>query len=438
LVLAEKTAEGVRITDTAAVSDAVRLLSEAEKLAGGKIHAEENPVLLAAAADTAQTGFYPFTVPQVEGAALETLITTQAETIIPMPPAQVTFTWRITGRENGIQNGFLSVIRRGYFQELSRLAGGVGSVVPDATGLVAAWSKLFESTLHLSILIQVRGHCCVLALCDQEKLVRATAIDFDEAVGIHALLHDMLTVADELDAAKTAELYLTGDAEKTALLCRELTSAGRTAKTWMVSDGKVSAVGAQKYLSQICSLPEAFGTAIAALGEDFPEFDFVRRPKTQTTSAIVIDKRILIRGFAMAAAMIILFCAVKYWTASSQLGQIRQALATEYQSTSGQKILARQQMRERVIKSRPDMLEMLTMLSKSAEKDVTLDTFNFKKGQPVRVTAKAQSFEQVYQFQKKLQEQPGVRDVKLISPTRDERKNQVQFTMTFMYKNFTK
>lgn len=439
LVMAEKTAGGLQIGGVAATSDAVRLLSEAEKLAGGKISDEQNPVLLAAAADTAQTGFYPFTVPLVEGAMLETLITTQAETIIPMPLAQVAFTWRITERENGVQKGFLSAIRKGYFQELSHLTGGgVESVLPDATGLVAAWSHFFDSTPHLSILIQVRNCCCVLALCDQKKLVRATAIDFDAVGGVHALLHDLAAVVDELDATKTARLYLTGEMNTAAALCGELTAAGRNAQLWTLSDSNVSALGAQNHTAQLHSQPEAFGMAIAALGEDCPEFDFVRRPRTAVSSVVMMDKQVLIRSLAMVAAMIVLFFAVKYWAANSQLQQIRQALSAEHQATTGQKILARQQMRERIVRSRPDMLELLTALSKSAENDITLDTFNFKKGQPVRITARAQSFEQVYQFQKKLQEQPGVRDIKLISPTNDERKKQVQFTMTFMYKNFSK
>ncbi|MBA4397481.1 MAG: hypothetical protein C0394_08885 [Syntrophus sp. (in: bacteria)] len=420
-------------------SDAARLSSEAEKLADGKINVEQNPVLLAAAADTAHMGFYPFTVPQVDGAMLETLIVTQAEMIIPTPLAQVAFTWRIIRRESGTQHGFLAAVRKGYFQELSRLAGGgVGSILPDATGLVAAWSSVFDSTPHVSVLIQVRNHCCVLALCDQEKLVRATAIDFDAVGGTHALLHDLLTVVDELDVTKTAGLYLTGQTNTVAALCGELTAAGKSAQLWALSESKVSALGAQNYQSQLCSQPEAFGIAIAALGEDCPEFDFVRRPRALTSSAITIDKRGLVRSLAMVAVMILLFYAVKYWAANSQLQQIRQALSAEHQATTGQKILARQQMRERIVKSRPDMLEVFMALSKSAEKDITLDTFNFKKGQPIRITARAQSFEQVYQFQKKLQEQAGVRDVKLISPTNDERKKQVQFTMTFMYKNFSK
>jgi hypothetical protein len=134
----------------------------------------------------------------------------------------------------------------------------------------------------------------------------------------------------------------------------------------------------------------------------------------------------------------VLFLFVSYWTTQREIRAIQQVLAQSYEDTTGEKILMRQQIRERFAKARPDMLELLTILNTCAGNDVKIDTFNFKKGQPVRINAKTNSYERAYAFDKKLKEQSGISGVKLISPTMDEKKRQVQFTLTFIYKNFSR
>jgi Tfp pilus assembly protein PilN len=135
---------------------------------------------------------------------------------------------------------------------------------------------------------------------------------------------------------------------------------------------------------------------------------------------------------------VILLLGGIYWTSARQLEAIEQALSSEYHGTTGHAILERQQMRDRISKARPDMLEMLSAIGSCMDRDMLLDSISFKKGQPVRIAAKARSFEQVNAFHKKLQEQACFKDVKLISPTLDERRSQVQFTITLAYRNFTR
>jgi hypothetical protein len=436
---AQKTATGSRILGFASVSDGMAVASEAEKLLEARLGDEENPVMVSVAADTAQVGFYPFTVPVADGAKLEAFIAAQAESIIPMPLPQTAFTWRIIQKDSAVGHGFLCAVRKSYYQELTGLAAGrVGSVLPDATGLARAWAAMFESTPQSALLIDLRQHHCILALCEREKLVRATAADWDGPPAVATLPGDLLNLVETLQVPASTPFYITGPESETKILCEALTAAGKTASLWQISESKLHAVGLTAVSPEVLDCPQAAGLALAALDEEPSEFDFIRRPKTQTNASVEWDKKSLIRSLGIAAAILILFLAVSYRTSQKEIRAIRHALTTSHQDTTGEKIIARQQMRERIARARPDMQELLTTLNTCAGNDVLVDSFSFKKGQPVRLVAKTGSFERVYAFQKKLQGSVGIGDVKLISPTMDDKKRQVQFTITFAYRNFSR
>jgi hypothetical protein len=431
----------MQICGFSSVSDGMAIVSAAEKLAQAGLHDEQDPLLISIAADTAQTGFYPLSIPAAEGARLESLIAAQAEAIVPMPLAQTMYSWRIVQKESAMQHGFISVVRRGYFQELAAMASGQpGSMMPDATGLVRAWSAMYESVPQRCLLIQVRKRHCILALCEQEKLIRAAAMDWDDNPGaIAMLIGDVRNLMETLETDASIPLYITGPDSQARTLYNEIKATGRNASLWKLSPEKLRQLGLSATLSpEALHCPQAAGLALAAIDEVPGEFDLIRKPVTQSSSQVVIDKRLYLRGLLWTAAALTVFLCVSYWTTKREVRTIQRVLSTSYEDTTGEKILTRQQMRERFAKSRPDMLELLDILNTCAGNDVMIDTFNFKKGQPVRINAKTSSYERASAFDKKLKEQSGISGVKLISPTMDEKKRQVSFTLTFIYKNFSK
>ena len=91
-----------------------------------------------------------------------------------------------------------------------------------------------------------------------------------------------------------------------------------------------------------------------------------------------------------------------------------------------------------VADGRPDVLDILTKVNESVQPEMLLDNFVFQKGKPVSISSFAKSYEQVYEFEKTLADKSGISDVKIISPTFDEKQKRVNFKMTFHYKDFTK
>jgi hypothetical protein len=443
LAYVEKTDKGIQVGGFSSVSDGMAIVSAAEKLSHTGLRDEQDPLLISIAADTSQTGFYPFSIPVMEGARQESLIAAQAEAIVPMPLPQTMYSWRMMQRDSAMQHGFLSVVRRGYFQELAGMASGKPeSMMPDATGLVRAWSAMFESLPQRSLLIQIRKRHCILALCDQEKLIRAAAMDWDDNPGAAGMMvGDLLNLIETLDIPASVPLFITGPDSQAQILCNEMKTIGKSVSLWKLSPDKLNKLGLTAILpSEAQHCPQAAGLALAAIDEEPGEFDLIRKPVTRGSSQVVIDKQLYLRGLLWTAALLAIFLGVSYWTTQREVRTIQQALSASYNDTTGEKILTRQQTRERFAKSRPDMLELLILLDTCAGNDIMIDSFNFKKGQPVRLTAKtnSQSYDRVYAFDKKIKEQSGISGVKLISPTLDEKKRQVSFTLTFNYKNFSK
>ncbi len=439
LSLVEKTATGLQMSGYVTVSDAAKVASEIAKLSGGKSNPEEDTMLVCVGADTTQTVFFPFKTPQVEGARLTAIIHGQAETLLPMALSQAAFTWRMVKQDGATQDGYLAVVRKNYYQELCNVVPGrVESILPDAAGLVRGWAGVFESTPEKCALIQIRKHSCILAVSEAEKLVRAAAVDVEDLSLTTVVAHDLTTVLDTMELPKSTPVYITGEEEIAAALCRELAHGGRPVQRWRLSDAKISALGIRDKLTEIRNRPETIGLAIAALDEQGLAYDFIRLPRTEELEDAVLDKKGLVRSLIAAAIFLVLLLGGIYWTSARQLESIEQALAADYHGTTGQAILARQQMRDQISRARPDMLEMLSTIGSCMDRDMLLDSISFKKGQPVRIAAKARSFEQVNAFHKKLQDQACFKDVKLISPTLDERRSQVQFTITLAYRNFNR
>ena len=108
------------------------------------------------------------------------------------------------------------------------------------------------------------------------------------------------------------------------------------------------------------------------------------------------------------------------------------------QATELTSLIQLQQMRKRIADGRPDVLDILTKVNESVQPEMLLDNFVFQKGKPVSISSFAKSYEQVYEFEKTLADKSGISDVKIISPTFDEKQKRVNFKMTFHYKDFTK
>jgi hypothetical protein len=121
-------------------------------------------------------------------------------------------------------------------------------------------------------------------------------------------------------------------------------------------------------------------------------------------------------------------------------------------------LVQRQKLIRMVARERPDILALLKLITDSGERGVLLNGVSFKKDSKVSITGQVQSDVQLYKFQKTLDKNKDMTDVKITNigrvssksgggpagrpggpPSGGARgKGGITFTITFHYKNFTK
>ncbi len=100
-------------------------------------------------------------------------------------------------------------------------------------------------------------------------------------------------------------------------------------------------------------------------------------------------------------------------------------------------LMERQKLIKIVALQSPDLLDLLNQVVESGDRGIKLESLYFKKGQRVTINGQAPGNEQLYRFEKNLQDRNSIKDVKM-SSTRDAKSKKLKFTITFHYKNFTK
>ena len=176
---------------------------------------------------------------------------------------------------------------------------------------------------------------------------------------------------------------------------------------------------------------EAVGAAMLALDSDGDAIDLfddlhVRSEPDSTSESLKVIKR----ASLISLVMLILFFAVSYMVDRARLAK----LSTEQASI----LIEQQKLRELIVRQRPDILNLLSMISQSLPEGMIIDSVEFEKGRPVTLSSNGPSYEKVYEFQKALEKQKNITDVEIQKAVFDDKKKQVSFKMAFHYGRFTR
>lgn len=101
-------------------------------------------------------------------------------------------------------------------------------------------------------------------------------------------------------------------------------------------------------------------------------------------------------------------------------------------------LIEQQKTRQLIAAHRPDILEIIAILTENAPSGMLLDSFEFKQGGPVTISSYARNIEELFAFQKKLDAHKDLSAVKIVNWTPDEKQNRINFKMEFNYKQFGK
>ena len=90
-----------------------------------------------------------------------------------------------------------------------------------------------------------------------------------------------------------------------------------------------------------------------------------------------------------------------------------------------------------VAKQRANLLELLQVVTSKEYSGIMLDTFTYKRGQPVKIVGRADKPEPWYAYEKAMTGQKGVTQAKRDNTVQDKKTKKIKFGMSFHYKTYT-
>lgn len=404
--------------------------------------------------NTAGTIFNRTTVPAVEEEEeIESIIELQAETRLPLPPEQIELDWRADKLDDGQLGVTIAVARK---EQLQRFVDNVKSFHPsmillNCEGLVKAWERLFSGEKQKTIIVSCWAHNMQVCFVEAGRLSNAVVLDIgvddfsnvgpeEQTEATERFAQDMMSVLDLFGCSEKEELpvFVLSDGSPTYVsIVSSLRLAGLNAR---VAFPEIDRLGANSGLStgSAYEYRTPIGLALMALEPGSNELNIFKNLYTPVQK--VVRKRWLYSmkvTCAIAAVMLVLLAIVSYAVDITGPKSIEKRLNSAISDVDMDLLVKRHQMIRTIARERPDLLELLKIVSESGERGIKLTSLNFKKGQPVSVSGEVSSNDQLSRYEKKLQETKGIDNVNYTANVNTKSKK-ITFTMTFQYKNFGK
>ena len=396
--------------------------------------------------DSARLRFLEITLPPAPAAQLPLLIRTQAEAQLPLEGARMQLAWRLSPGAQGYDCTVAAARLEATDAALGKLGlnGRLTALVPDAAGFACLRNGFFTPTPETCIVLRRREDGFALLSLDGSTSARCAVIhaepsDIADRPGL--VMQDILLELEALEKTHGSKrpVYLwPGDDPFMRHVASGLTQGG-----WQVGSLEPRPMALQQAkldAGQDLNGPafDAAGLALLALSDTTPAFVFLQTQRlAQPEEDAKKRRKKMIRAVWAIALLLALAAAVNYWSLTLQVRQLHRELSAEVNGLGAEALLQRQTYQEATARARLDVLELIEAIQASRD-GMLLDSIEFEKGKPVKLVATAGGYEQVYGFQKRLEAQNGVSQVRLIDPRMDDRTRQVRFTLQFHYKNFTK
>lgn len=381
--------------------------------------------------------FYNIKIPRVNEDKLAGLIRLQAEAKMPLPLEQMGFAWQIRKSNEKQLTVTIAAARK---KQLQDFVSNVEIFKPDKIfldheGIVKAWKEFFDGEKQDCLILDITENNTKVCLTENLHLSNAASLD----IGTNDLLTGNSEITDRFaqDIKNILEMFGLNDLAEPAIC---VLSNGRSEINQIVSSLNSAGFNAKAVLpdfnssyktEDIYEYRTAAGLAAMALeadGKDIDIFKDIYSPKSGKTNRIRSTKNTAI----IAAVTFILLIIVCYLMDKASL----KVTERYFNSSNCEMLVTRQKLIKQAARTRPDLLKLLDQINSDENNGVLLNSFHFKKGRPVTITGQVANDEQLYKFQESLLKKKGISRV-IIQRARKKEKN-LNFTITFHYRNFTK
>lgn len=431
--------------------------------------------------------FYRVITPAVEEEEIEAIVKLQAESRLPLPLDQMELVWRTSPVKNGQIAVTIAASRK---QNVQAFVNKIRSIQPtqillDCEAVVKVWKELFSEERQNAVIVNTGPRNTQVCLIQNGQLSNAVALDMgindfaegqaeEVTVMTERFVHDMRSIIDLFGYERLTEMpvFVLSDGNTTyASLVSALQQEGLNARVVSPVPAKLTA---QQELSviDIYTYRVPLGLAMLALDTDADKlnlFQNVYAPAEEDQSRHWLYTPKVV--YAITAAMIVLSILISYFVDVAKPSSIEKRIKASGSEADINLLMERQKLKRAVAQQRPDLLDLINEITTSSQNTqgqrpsrggrgqnagIQLDTFHFKKGQPVLISGQASNNDQLYNFEQNLEEKTDIREVKRTSTQNTTILNTnsgsrgaggsrgtggnrgTKFTITFHYKNFTK
>lgn len=409
--------------------------------------------MVAVGFNSAGIAFYRINVPAVGEEEAESMIRLQAETLLPLPAEQMEMAWRTSQMQNGQIGVTIAAARK---EQLQSFVENVRSFEPekillDCEAIVEAWKKLFAGDEKKAVVVSIGAQNTQVCLVDNGRLSNGVVLsmgieDFtagnleQQAETSERFVQDMRSVQELFGYANQAELPVVvlsdGNAAYVSVVS-SLRSAGFDARVALPDINKLRSKG-KTGVEDIYEYRVPIGLGLMALDARVNELNIFERLYIPASRRKKKHWFYSLKAACVITAVILVLLAVfTYVLDRAAPNVIEERLRTISSDTDIDLLMQRQKLIKAVALQRPDLLDLLSEVNACGDKGIKLESFYFKKGQPVTIRGQAPNNEQLYKFEKSLEEIKDIKNVRRTSSL-DAKTKKLDFTMTFHYKNFTK
>ena len=379
--------------------------------------------------------FYRMTLPNVGPQETNAMVRMQAETRLPLSADQMGLDWKTTECSDSQRTASVAAMRKNSPGVTEAVALEPDHIVTEADALVQMWRWGCAQTVPDVILLSCCKHHTVVCCVRHHQLIHASVLDLglDDMIPAETVFEAMSPSnsgpADQFvqDLQGVVQLYqkelpnchtltlLSDGSDPLKAIAQMVTQAGLAVHDATPSEalfsGRMTIGVADLYDWRV-----PIGLALCALNQSPTHFELFKDqcgcPEKRQTS-----KTRSVLPWLAAGVAVCLMIGTMYGVdvrRHQKLSELTRApeIAQFQKEKAYQRIVKNQ---------RADVLELINVVTSKEHKGIVLDTFNFKRGQPLKIAGRADKPPAWYSYEDALKNLKGVTQPKSENPIQDKK-----------------
>ena len=411
----------------------------------------EHPLPLILGYDSNNVVFYNIQIPPIRGSQVDVIVKMQAETLLPLPIDQMKLAWRLNRLDDDKNTVTIAAAR---MDELKNFLPAAGICLPDqiildCSAMVKSWNMFFAPNYSTSkiIFLHAKADRTRICLLESGQLIRASSLthkseDFAKPETEAMFINDLCDTLDDFGCAaiSDADIFVISEdkiiAENlTKILTQHRINAQKALPDKQLLDSfkGCSCELLAEFIVPIGLSLAGFETRTSSLNL-FEQIYRLPREKNRTDKS---DSQ-LRRFSIIAAVLLVVFVCICFASDKIKLAQMKKHFNNTDPNSNLAQLVEKQKLRKKIANQRPSVIDLLARINKDRKDTVLLNSILFKKGLRSSITGQTKDSAELAKFAESLAKQNGISEVRIQNQSFDEKKKQLNFTITFHYRNFTK